>query len=118
MPSRQLAAVPRAGTRPADPSPTNRVHRREVPVWVSLLALAVGGFAIGTTEFASMGVLPDIAGDLGVTIPQAGHAITAYALGVVIGAPAFAVLGARLPRKGLLLVLMAAAIRSFKPRLA
>ena len=110
MPSRQLAAVPRAGTRttPADPSATNQVHDREVPVWASLLALAVGGFAIGTTEFASMGVLPDIAGDLGVTIPQAGHAITAYALGVVIGAPTFAVLGARLPRKGLLLVLMAA----------
>ena len=107
MPSRQLAAVPRAGT-PADPSPTNRVHRRDVPVWVSLLALALGGFAIGTTEFASMGVLPDIAGDLGVSIPQAGHAITAYALGVVIGAPTFAILGARLPRKGLLLVLMAA----------
>ena len=55
-----------------------------------------------------MGVLPDIAGDLGVSIPQAGHAITAYALGVVIGAPTFAILGARLPRKGLLLVLMAA----------
>ena len=107
MPSRQLAAVPRAGT-PADPSSTNRVHRRDVPVWVSLLALALGGFAIGTTEFASMGVLPDIAGDLGVSIPQAGHAITAYALGVVIGAPTFAILGARLPRKGLLLVLMAA----------
>ena len=78
------------------------------PVWLSLLALAVGGFAIGTTEFASMGVLPDIAHDLGVSIPTAGHAITAYALGVVVGAPAFAVLGARLPRKGLLLSLMAA----------
>jgi DHA1 family inner membrane transport protein len=55
-----------------------------------------------------MGVLPDIARDLGVSIPTAGHAITAYALGVVVGAPTFAILGARLPRKGLLLVLMAA----------
>jgi len=84
------------------------VRRRVVPVWASLLALALGGFGIGTTEFASMGVLPDIAGDLGVSISTAGHAITAYALGVVVGAPLFAVLGARLPRKGLLLVLMAA----------
>ena len=84
------------------------MRRRAVPVWASLLALALGGFGIGTTEFASMGVLPDIAGDLGVSIPTAGHAITAYALGVVVGAPLFAVLGARLPRKGLLLVLMAA----------
>jgi DHA1 family inner membrane transport protein len=84
------------------------VRGRQVPVQVSLLALALGGFAIGTTEFASMGVLPDIAGSLDVTIPAAGHAITAYALGVVVGAPAFAVLGARLPRKAFLLALMAA----------
>ena len=115
MPSRQLAAPPRAGSRasrtpvrelPDRPTATFRGH--EVPVWLSLVALAVGGFAIGTTEFASMGVLPDIAGGLGVSIPTAGHAITAYALGVVVGAPAFAILGARLPRKGLLMVLMAA----------
>ena len=89
-------------------SPTSVVGRRHVPVWASLLALALGGFAIGTTEFATMGVLPDIAGSLGVTIPQAGWAITAYALGVVIGAPLFAVLGARVTRKRLLLGLMAA----------
>ncbi len=115
MPTRQLAATPRAGSdaRPADVRslpgrPTARFRGRDVPAWVSLLALAVGGFAIGTTEFASMGVLPDIARDLGVSIPTAGHAITAYALGVVVGAPTFAILGARLPRKGLLLVLMAA----------
>jgi DHA1 family inner membrane transport protein len=87
---------------------TNPVRRRHVPVWLSLVALAVGGFAIGTTEFSSMGVLPDIAGDLGVSIPTAGNAITAYAVGVVVGAPVFAVLGARLPRKKLLLALMAA----------
>ena len=89
-------------------SPTSVVGRRHVPVWASLLALALGGFAIGTTEFATMGVLPDIAGSLAVTIPQAGWAITAYALGVVIGAPLFAVLGARVTRKRLLLGLMAA----------
>ena len=86
----------------------NTVRGRAVPVWASLLALALGGFGIGTTEFATMGVLPDIAGDLGASIPTAGHAITAYALGVVVGAPLFAVLGARVPRKGMLLVLMAA----------
>jgi len=79
-----------------------------VPVWASLLALALGGFGIGTTEFATMGVLPDIAGDLDTSIPTTGHAITAYALGVVGGAPLFAVLGARVPRKGMLLALMAA----------
>ncbi len=113
MPSRRLAATPRAsaattpvGQLPGRPTATFR--SREVPTWVSLVALAVGGFAIGTTEFASMGVLPDIARDLEVSIPTAGHAITAYALGVVVGAPMFAVLGARLPRKGLLLVLVAA----------
>jgi DHA1 family inner membrane transport protein len=106
MPTAQLAAAPRAGS--ASSARTNRVGHRDVPVWVSLLALALGGFAIGTTEFASMGVLPEIAGDLHVSIPTAGHAITAYALGVVVGAPTFAILGARLPRKGLLLVLMAA----------
>ena len=43
---------------------------RPVPVWLSLTALAVGGFGIGTTEFATMGVLPDVAGDLGATIPE------------------------------------------------
>ena len=79
-----------------------------VPVWASLTALAVGGFGIGTTEFATMGVLPDVAGDLGATIPQGGHLVSAYAVGVVVGAPVLAVLGARLPRKALLLALMVA----------
>jgi MFS transporter, DHA1 family, inner membrane transport protein len=74
----------------------------------ALLALAMGGFTIGTTEFATMGLLSDIAGDLDVSIPTAGHAITAYAVGVVVGAPLLTVLAARLPRKTLLLVLMAA----------
>ncbi len=66
-------------------------------------ALAVGGFAIGTAEFVSMGLLPEIARGVGVSIPQAGHVISAYALGVVVGAPLIAVLGARLPRRALLL---------------
>ncbi|MFC8923676.1 MFS transporter [Cellulosimicrobium sp. NPDC057127] len=74
----------------------------------ALLALAMGGFTIGTTEFATMGLLSYVADDLGVSIPTAGHAITAYAVGVVVGAPLLTVLAARLPRKTLLLVLMAA----------
>ena len=74
----------------------------------ALFALALGGFGIGTTEFATMGLLPEIADDLGVSIPTAGHAITAYALGVVVGAPTLAALGARLDRRRLLLLLMVA----------
>ena len=85
-----------------------RAAVRRAPVWSSLTALALGGFGIGTTEFATMGVLPDVTGDLGASIPQGGRLISAYALGVVVGAPLLAVLGARLPRKMLLLALMAA----------
>ncbi|WP_265522089.1 MFS transporter [Oerskovia flava] len=73
-----------------------------------LLALALGGFTIGTTEFATMGLLPDIATNLDVSIPAAGHAITAYAVGVVVGAPLLTVLAARVPRKRLLVLLMTA----------
>ena len=75
--------------------------------WLAVLALALGGFGIGTTEFVAMGLLPDIASSLGITEPTAGHVISAYALGVVIGAPVIAALAARVPRKTLLLVLMA-----------
>ncbi len=71
-----------------------------------LLALACGGFAIGTTEFASMGLLPQLAERVDVDIPTAGHAISAYAIGVVVGAPLVAFLGSRLPRRGLLVGLM------------
>jgi DHA1 family inner membrane transport protein len=77
-------------------------------VAVALVALALGGFSIGTTEFVTMGLLPDIAGGVGVDIPTAGHVISAYALGVVVGAPVIASLGARLPRRSLLVGLMAA----------
>lgn len=54
---------------------------------LALLALAIGAFGIGTTEFVIMGVLPQVAGDFGVTIPTAGWLVSGYALGVVIGAP-------------------------------
>ena len=77
-------------------------------VVAAVAALALGGFAIGTTEFETMGVLPEIAEGVGVDIPTAGHVISAYALGVVVGAPVIAALGARLPRRGLLVALMAA----------
>ena len=69
-------------------------------------ALAMGGFAIGTTEFATMSLLPYFAHDLGISAPTAGHAISAYALGVVLGAPLIAVLAARLARRTLLIGLM------------
>ena len=75
--------------------------------WLAVLALALGGFGIGTTEFVAMGLLPDIAASLGITEPTAGHVISAYALGVVIGAPLIACLAARMNRKTLLLALMA-----------
>ena len=75
-------------------------------VGLALLALALGGFAIGTTEFAAMSLLPFFAPELGISEPTAGHVISAYALGVVLGAPVLAVLGARQPRRRLLILLM------------
>lgn len=75
---------------------------------LAILALALGSFAIGTSEFAAMGLLPWYAADLAVTEPQAGHVISAYALGVVVGAPVTSVLGARLPRRRYLAGLIAA----------
>ncbi|MDO5704625.1 MAG: MFS transporter [Paracoccus sp. (in: a-proteobacteria)] len=72
-----------------------------------ILALALGAFAIGTSEFAAMGLLPFFASDLSITEPQAGHVISAYALGVVVGAPLTSILGARLPRRRYLAALMA-----------
>ncbi|RWX06839.1 MFS transporter [Rhizobium hidalgonense] len=70
------------------------------------LALACGGFGIGTGEFAIMGLLPNVAATFSVTTPQAGYVISAYALGVVIGAPVIAVLAAKMARRTLLLTLM------------
>jgi len=69
-------------------------------------ALAMGGFAIGTTEFATMSLVPYFSAGLGIDAPTAGHVISAYALGVVVGAPLLAVLGARLSRRMLLILLM------------
>ncbi|WP_416221485.1 MFS transporter [Rhodoferax sp.] len=72
-----------------------------------ILALACGGFAIGTGEFAIMGLLPDVARTFVVITPQAGYVISAYALGVVVGAPLIAIAGAKSSRRTLLLILMA-----------
>src|ERR1700739_2549646 len=69
-------------------------------------ALAMGGFAIGTTEFATMSLLPYFSHDLGIDAPTAGHVISAYALGVVVGAPLIAALTARMARRQLLILLM------------
>jgi DHA1 family inner membrane transport protein len=92
---------------------TGRARRLEsarrgssVQIGFALLALAMGGFAIGTTEFVSMGLLPELASGVAVSIPTAGHVISAYALGVVVGAPLIAVFGTRLPRRELLVGLM------------
>ncbi|MFC4611450.1 MFS transporter [Streptomyces maoxianensis] len=73
---------------------------------LALLALAIGAFGIGTTEFVIMGLLPDVASDFGVSIPMAGFLVTGYALGVVLGAPLMTILGTRVSRKRMLMVLM------------
>ncbi|MEP7319929.1 MAG: MFS transporter [Panacibacter sp.] len=72
----------------------------------SLLTLTIGGFAIGMTEFMMMGVLPDVASTLNVSIPTAGHLISIYALGVVIGAPLLVGLSGKFPPKKVLICLM------------
>ncbi|MFE6161364.1 MFS transporter [Streptomyces sp. NPDC056486] len=73
---------------------------------LALLALAIGAFGIGTTEFVIMGLLPEVAGDFGVSIPTAGLLVTGYALGVVLGAPLMTALGTRISRKRMLMLLM------------
>ncbi len=95
-------AAPAQPGVPGSPALPSRFPR------LALLALALGGFTIGTTEFMTMGLLPEVAAGVGVSLPTAGHLISAYALGVVVGAPLIAVLGARAPRRRLLLWLMAA----------
>ncbi|MER5222675.1 MFS transporter [Streptomyces flaveus] len=72
-----------------------------------LLSLAVGAFGLGTTEFVMMGLLPNVADDLHISIPTAGHLVSAYALGVVVGAPLLAAVTAKMPRRKVLIGLMA-----------
>ncbi|GLK79800.1 MFS transporter [Methylopila turkensis] len=92
------AFVESAAERPAETAPFGAAAGQ--------FALAVGGLALGTGEFAAMGVLPGVARDVGVSIPAAGHTISAYALGVVVGAPVLAILFARTARRALLVGLM------------
>jgi DHA1 family inner membrane transport protein len=73
---------------------------------LAILALAVSAFGIGTAEFVMMGLLPNVADDLGTSVPTAGYLVSAYALGVVVGAPLLTALGSRIPRKRMLLLLM------------
>ena len=85
----------------------------------AMLAMATGAFAIGTGEFVIMGLLPEVASDIGISIPQAGHVISAYALGVVIGAPVLAVAAAKWGRRALLMALLLAfALGNFASALA
>jgi DHA1 family inner membrane transport protein len=80
--------------------------RETASVGLVIFALAMGGFAIGTTEFAAMSLLPYMSAGLGIDEPTAGHVISIYALGVVVGAPLIAVLAARISRRTLLIALM------------
>lgn len=89
--------LPSAGPAPMAP-PAGR--------GAALLVLTFGAFVVGTGEFAIMGMLPEFAASLHLSTADAGHAITAYALGVVVGAPLITILGARLSRRELLLVLL------------
>lgn len=90
---------------PTDPQGTAQAAALCNPNLVHL-ALALGGFAIGTSEFAAMSLLPYFSADLGIDAARASHVISAYALGVVVGAPVLAVLGASLPRRRFLMALM------------
>lgn len=81
-------------------------HKPSPGITLSLVSLAIGGFSIGMTEFLMMGVLPDLSGSLHVSIPTAGHLISIYALGVVIGAPLIVGLAGHLPPKKVLISLM------------
>ncbi|GAA3606672.1 hypothetical protein GCM10022223_23210 [Kineosporia mesophila] len=78
------------------------------PVRRALLALAVCTFGLGTGEYVVVGLLPAVASDLDASVPQIGHLVSAYALGVVIGAPLLAAASVRFPRKGLLISLVVA----------
>ncbi|MFF2552508.1 MFS transporter [Nocardia sp. NPDC058058] len=101
-------SVPGVDATVEAPEPVDSVvAARRWPV-AAILALALGGFGIGTTEFVTMGLLPNIADDMSVSEPTAGHIVSAYALGVVVGAPVIAAMAARVGRKKLLIALMVA----------
>ncbi|MCQ1948067.1 MFS transporter [Arthrobacter sp. zg-Y1116] len=96
----------RSTTAPISLSGKRTPDTRHTTAAKAIVALAVGSFAIGTTEFSIMGLLQEMVEDLGISVPAGGHVISAYAMGVVVGAPVLAALGARMPRKTLVLGLM------------
>lgn len=100
-----LAPPPAGGD--LDPRPASGGLSRGRLV-AAVVALALGGFAIGTTEFVTMGLLPDIADGIDRSVATTGHIVTAYALGVVVGAPLIVALAARLPRRELVVGLVLA----------
>jgi DHA1 family inner membrane transport protein len=95
--------VPQEGAQRLTVPPT---AANPAPSRLALLALSVAAFAIGTTEFVIMGLLPEVAQDLHVSIPSAGLLVSGYALGVAAGAPVLAALTARLERRNALLLLL------------
>lgn len=98
-------------------SPSTAAPAKATNLGMAIFALAMGGVGIGVTEFTMMGLLKEVEQGLSITTPQAGYLISAYALGVVVGAPLLAVIGAKLPRKhlalGLLLFFTVANLTSF-----
>jgi DHA1 family inner membrane transport protein len=105
-----LIQDPAAPLRPSTPMPEAPSAPAPAPprLGLAVAALALGGFAIGTTEFVAMGLLPQIARGVDISIPTAGHVVSAYAIGVVVGAPVLAGLGAKFPRRTVLIALMVA----------
>src|SRR3712207_1682296 len=73
---------------------------------LALLSLAIGAFGIGTTEFVIMGLLPEVTADYGASIPTAGYLVTGYALGVMFGTPLMTVLGTKVSRKRIVMLVM------------
>ena len=104
-PSREGSALSHLPSRRPIPRQTEMGSRRR---YIAMFAMALGGFGIGTTEFVAMGLLSLIAADFGISEDQAGHIISAYALGVVVGAPLITTLTGSIPRRRLALILMAA----------
>ncbi len=107
-----VAALSSVGNRTAVPllQSANGDEPRPIPprgLGLALLALAMGGLGIGTGEFVPMGLLPDVAAGIDQPVTTTGHVISAYAIGVVVGAPVIAVLCSKLPRRRLLVILMA-----------
>lgn len=110
-PTGVLVAAGMSSTTPTetntDGTSSNVVHS-DTTRRFAMLAMALGGFGIGTTEFVAMGLLPNIASSVHVSEPTAGYVVSAYALGVVVGAPLIAALTARMSRRTLLIALMVA----------